>query len=88
MSAKPKIYFATALALWDADFYVKVDDDVDVNIGKFLDLSTISEVYNQTDKRISFCYNYPFTYAFVLEDQCFSYMFSVRIMILIAVNCN
>ncbi|KAB2090375.1 hypothetical protein ES319_A03G119600v1, partial [Gossypium barbadense] len=32
LSAKPKIYFATALALWDADFYVKVDDDVDVNI--------------------------------------------------------
>ncbi|KAK5839279.1 hypothetical protein PVK06_008055 [Gossypium arboreum] len=30
LSAKPKIYFATALALWDADFYVKVDDDVDV----------------------------------------------------------
>lgn len=34
MSAKTKIYFATAVALWDADFYVKVDDDVHVNIGK------------------------------------------------------
>ncbi|KAG8478895.1 hypothetical protein CXB51_028751 [Gossypium anomalum] len=32
LSAKPKIYFATALALWDADFYVKVEDDVHVNI--------------------------------------------------------
>ncbi|PPS12732.1 hypothetical protein GOBAR_AA07911 [Gossypium barbadense] len=31
--AKPKIYFATALALWGTDFYVKVEDDVHVNIG-------------------------------------------------------
>lgn len=33
LSAKTRIYFATAVALWDADFYVKVDDDVHVNIG-------------------------------------------------------
>ncbi|KMZ73123.1 Beta-1,3-GlcNAc transferase, family GT31 [Zostera marina] len=33
LSAKTKIYFATALSLWDADFYIKVDDDVHVNIG-------------------------------------------------------
>ncbi|GAB4846159.1 Beta-1,3-galactosyltransferase 2 [Ancistrocladus abbreviatus] len=32
LSAKTKVYFATAVALWDADFYVKVDDDVHVNI--------------------------------------------------------
>ncbi|KAJ4844383.1 Beta-1,3-galactosyltransferase 2 [Turnera subulata] len=32
LSAKTKIYFATAVALWDADFYVKIDDDVHVNI--------------------------------------------------------
>ncbi|KAL8144303.1 hypothetical protein V2J09_017335 [Rumex salicifolius] len=32
LSAKTKIYFATAVALWDADFYVKVDDDIHVNI--------------------------------------------------------
>ncbi|CAN1783760.1 Probable beta-1,3-galactosyltransferase 2 [Linum perenne] len=32
LSAKTKIYFATAIAMWDADFYVKVDDDVHVNI--------------------------------------------------------
>ncbi|KAK9008504.1 hypothetical protein V6N11_075395 [Hibiscus sabdariffa] len=31
LSAKTKIYFATAVALWDADFYVKVDDDVHIN---------------------------------------------------------
>lgn len=34
LSAKTKIYFATAVALWDADFYIKVDDDVHVNIGE------------------------------------------------------
>ncbi|KAG6748663.1 hypothetical protein POTOM_048592 [Populus tomentosa] len=32
LSAKTKIYFATAVSSWDADFYVKVDDDVHVNI--------------------------------------------------------
>ncbi|CAI0468328.1 unnamed protein product, partial [Linum tenue] len=32
LSAKTKTYFSTAVALWDADFYVKVDDDVLVNI--------------------------------------------------------
>uniref|UniRef100_A0A2P2KQW0 Hexosyltransferase n=1 Tax=Rhizophora mucronata TaxID=61149 RepID=A0A2P2KQW0_RHIMU len=33
LSAKTKTYFTTALALWDAEFYVKVDDDIHVNIG-------------------------------------------------------
>ncbi|KAK4286269.1 hypothetical protein QN277_002848 [Acacia crassicarpa] len=33
LSAKTKTYFVTAVKLWDADFYVKVDDDVHVNIG-------------------------------------------------------
>lgn len=33
LSAKTKIYFATAFAKWDADFYIKVDDDVHVNLG-------------------------------------------------------
>ncbi|XP_013597512.1 PREDICTED: probable beta-1,3-galactosyltransferase 4 isoform X2 [Brassica oleracea var. oleracea] len=32
LSAKTKSYFITAFELWDADFYVKVDDDVHVNI--------------------------------------------------------
>ncbi|TKY66974.1 beta-1,3-galactosyltransferase 2 [Spatholobus suberectus] len=32
LSAKTKAYFAAAVNLWDADFYVKVDDDVHVNI--------------------------------------------------------
>lgn len=34
LSAKTKTYLISALALWDAEFYVKVDDDVHVNIGK------------------------------------------------------
>ncbi|KAJ8761801.1 hypothetical protein K2173_004650 [Erythroxylum novogranatense] len=33
LSAKTKTYFATAVALWDAEFYVKVDDDIHVNLG-------------------------------------------------------
>ena len=36
LSAKTKIYFVTAFSLWDADFYVKVDDDVHVNIGMLI----------------------------------------------------
>ncbi|GAV85014.1 Galactosyl_T domain-containing protein/DUF4094 domain-containing protein [Cephalotus follicularis] len=32
LSAKTKTYFATAVALWDAEFYIKVDDDVHVNL--------------------------------------------------------
>ncbi|XP_022140642.1 probable beta-1,3-galactosyltransferase 2 isoform X2 [Momordica charantia] len=48
LSAKTKIYFTTAVALWDADFYVKVDDDVHVNIG------TLGEtlVRHQTKPRV------------------------------------
>lgn len=34
LSAKTKIFFSTAVAKWDADYYVKVDDDVHVNLGK------------------------------------------------------
>uniref|UniRef100_A0A1D1YKP6 Hexosyltransferase n=1 Tax=Anthurium amnicola TaxID=1678845 RepID=A0A1D1YKP6_9ARAE len=33
LSAKTRIYFATAASIWDAHFYVKVDDDVHVNLG-------------------------------------------------------
>lgn len=36
LSAKTKTYFVTAFSLWDADFYVKVDDDVHVNIGMLI----------------------------------------------------
>lgn len=27
------MFFSTAVSIWDADFYVKVDDDVHVNLG-------------------------------------------------------
>ncbi|KAL5992904.1 Beta-1,3-galactosyltransferase 7 [Asimina triloba] len=33
LSAKTKTFFSSAVAQWDADFYVKVDDDVHVNLG-------------------------------------------------------
>ncbi|KAG9451101.1 hypothetical protein H6P81_011066 [Aristolochia fimbriata] len=33
LSAKTKIFFSTAVSKWDAEFYVKVDDDVHVNLG-------------------------------------------------------
>jgi hypothetical protein len=32
LSGKTKTYFSTAVSKWDAEFYVKVDDDVHVNI--------------------------------------------------------
>ncbi|KAL9345734.1 hypothetical protein Peur_060587 [Populus x canadensis] len=33
LSSKTQIYFSTAVAMWDADFYIKVDDDVHINLG-------------------------------------------------------
>ena len=33
LSSKTQIYFATAVAKWDADFFIKVDDDVHINLG-------------------------------------------------------
>eukprot|EP00268_Persea_americana_P047201 TRINITY_DN4902_c0_g1_i3.p1 TRINITY_DN4902_c0_g1~~TRINITY_DN4902_c0_g1_i3.p1 ORF type:complete len:399 (-),score=97.17 TRINITY_DN4902_c0_g1_i3:517-1713(-) len=33
LTAKTKTFFSAAIALWDAEFYVKVDDDVHVNLG-------------------------------------------------------
>ncbi|CAN8312889.1 unnamed protein product [Cochlearia groenlandica] len=33
LSAKTKIFFSSAVAKWDAEYYVKVDDDVHVNLG-------------------------------------------------------
>ncbi|CAM8909199.1 unnamed protein product [Rhodiola kirilowii] len=45
MSAKTKSYFATAVVLWDAEFYVKVDDDVHVNI------ATLGETLSRQRKK-------------------------------------
>ncbi|KAF8025129.1 hypothetical protein BT93_F2086 [Corymbia citriodora subsp. variegata] len=33
LSTKTRLYFSTAASIWDADFYVKVDDDVHLNLG-------------------------------------------------------
>ncbi|KAD4178462.1 hypothetical protein E3N88_27053 [Mikania micrantha] len=33
LSSKTQIYFSTVVARWDADFYIKVDDDVHINLG-------------------------------------------------------
>lgn len=33
LTAKTKTFFSMAVAQWDAEFYVKVDDDVHVNLG-------------------------------------------------------
>ncbi|KAH1089773.1 hypothetical protein J1N35_017030 [Gossypium stocksii] len=33
LSTKTQVYFSTVVAKWDADFYLKVDDDVHVNLG-------------------------------------------------------
>ncbi|GJS11310.1 probable beta-1,3-galactosyltransferase 8 [Tanacetum coccineum] len=33
LSMKTRLYFSTAVSTWDAEFYVKVDDDVHVNLG-------------------------------------------------------
>ncbi|KAF5201678.1 Beta-1,3-galactosyltransferase, partial [Thalictrum thalictroides] len=33
LSTKTRLYLSTAITMWDADFYMKVDDDVHVNLG-------------------------------------------------------
>ncbi|KAF3440947.1 hypothetical protein FNV43_RR19233 [Rhamnella rubrinervis] len=33
LSTKTRLYFSTAVSIWDAQFYVKVDDDVHLNLG-------------------------------------------------------
>ncbi|XP_057793809.1 probable beta-1,3-galactosyltransferase 8 isoform X2 [Salvia miltiorrhiza] len=36
LSTKTRLFFSTAVATWDAHFYVKVDDDVHLNLGMLL----------------------------------------------------
>lgn len=33
---KAKNFFSTAVQNWDADFYVKVDDSIDIDLGKIV----------------------------------------------------
>lgn len=34
LSTKTRLYFSTAVSLWNAEFYFKVDDDVHLNLGQ------------------------------------------------------
>lgn len=36
LSTKTRLYFSTAISIWDAEFYVKVDDDVHLNLGTYV----------------------------------------------------
>lgn len=45
LSTKTRLYFSTAAALWEAEFYVKVDDDVHVNLGKQIFLVYIIYIF-------------------------------------------
>ncbi|KAL8063043.1 hypothetical protein ABFS82_01G002300 [Erythranthe guttata] len=38
LSKKAKFFFGTAVQMWDADFYVKVDDNVDINFDGLVEL--------------------------------------------------
>ncbi|OIW05540.1 hypothetical protein TanjilG_23326 [Lupinus angustifolius] len=33
LSSKTRLFFSTVVSIWDADFYVKVDDDIHLNLG-------------------------------------------------------
>ena len=49
------MYFSTAFSIWDAEFYVKVDDDVHVNLGllfvmKFYYLNLLWVLFTLIDK--------------------------------------
>lgn len=35
LSTKTRMYFSTAVALWNAEFYMKIDDDVHLNLGQY-----------------------------------------------------
>ena len=55
LSTKTRTYFSTAFSIWDAEFYVKVDDDVHVNLGllfimKFYDLNFLWVLIASIDK--------------------------------------
>lgn len=36
LSIKTRLYFSKVVSIWDAEFYVKVDDDVHVNLGMLM----------------------------------------------------
>ncbi|KAL5073481.1 hypothetical protein RYX36_012465 [Vicia faba] len=36
LSSKTRLFFSTVTSMWDADFYVKIDDDIHLNLGKLV----------------------------------------------------
>ncbi|XP_020102015.1 beta-1,6-galactosyltransferase GALT31A-like isoform X4 [Ananas comosus] len=64
LSSKTLIYFSTAVAIWDADFYIKVDDDVHVNIEELNIMSQnigslVRRETNTLDMQQDSCMLYP-----------------------------
>ncbi|KAK4285051.1 hypothetical protein QN277_001797 [Acacia crassicarpa] len=47
LSSKTRLYFSTVVSLWDAEFYMKVDDDIHLNLGMLL--STLAK-YRSTPR--------------------------------------
>lgn len=46
---KAKIFFSTAVQMWDAEFYVKVDDNIHLDLGKaFSSFSESTCIYGIT----------------------------------------
>ncbi|KAK9167816.1 hypothetical protein Scep_003007 [Stephania cephalantha] len=45
LSTKTRLYFSTVVSIWDADFYMKLDDDVHINLGTLA--STLAKYRNK-----------------------------------------
>lgn len=54
LSTKTRLYFSTITSLWDADFYVKVDDDVHLNLGMSFKFSYHACNFFNTNSTICF----------------------------------
>ncbi|KVH91257.1 Glycosyl transferase, family 31 [Cynara cardunculus var. scolymus] len=63
LTAKTKTFFATAFANWDARFYVKVDDDVHVNLDVSLGAWFIGLDVEHIDDRNMCCGTPPVVFA-------------------------
>ena len=46
LSKKVKFFFSTAVQNWDADFYIKVDDNIDIDLGRTSSLFICIEYHN------------------------------------------
>lgn len=44
---KSKFFFSAAVQTWDAEFYVKVDDNIDLDLGKHFQISLGSKFYSK-----------------------------------------